>query len=62
MRYNYDYWITDYYFRLNISDLANVDINERDGWGETSNTVKSPGCIATKPPCNAVRLLFYKSI
>jgi hypothetical protein len=47
MRYNCDYWITGKIFTLNnanLSDVVNVEINERDGWGETSKTVKGPGC------------------
>jgi hypothetical protein len=55
MLYNYKYWISEQDFSLNdinLSGAANVNTNERDGWGETSKTVQSPGCLATKPPCN----------
>ena len=43
MLYNYDYWITGEDFTLNdinISGVVNVNNYERDGWGETSKTVK----------------------
>jgi hypothetical protein len=41
--YNYNYWITEEDCTLNeinISGVVNVKTNERDGWGETSKTVK----------------------
>jgi hypothetical protein len=43
MLYNYDYWIDEEEFTLNdinISGAVNVKTNERNGWGETSKTVK----------------------
>ena len=45
----------------NISGVANLNTNERDGWGETSKTVQSQGCIATKPPCNCSPASFINS-
>jgi hypothetical protein len=64
MLYNRHYWITKEEFSLNsinLSDAMSVNIKERDGWGETSKTVKSPGCLATKPPCNGGPASFIKA-
>ena len=41
--YNCAYWITEEDFTLNgtnLSGVVNVKTNERNGWGETSKTVK----------------------
>jgi hypothetical protein len=43
MLYNCDYWVTEEDFTLNdanLSGVVNVKTNERNGWGETSKTVK----------------------